>query len=94
MEELSEPTGFEVNTGAFLDLLGLLPGLIIFGLAFYTGWQRGQSALGFSVGYALLTLSLFIAAALLGFPIVWPILLTVFSFAVGGIGMGKAFGWL
>ena len=94
VEELSEPTGFEVNTGAFLDLLGLLPGLIIFGLAFYTGWQRGQSALGFGVGYALLTLSLFIAAALLGFPIVWPILLTVFSFAVGGIGMGKAFGWL
>ena len=66
----------------------------MFGTAFFTGWRYRQTALGFGLGYVLLTISLFIGASLLGFPIIWPILLTVFAFLMGGIGMGRVFGWL
>ena len=91
---LSDPTGLQVDTGGIMNFLALTPGLVMFGAATFAGWKYRQVALGFGLGYVLLTISLFIGAALLGFPIIWPILLVVFATIVGVVGMGKAFGWL
>ena len=92
--QVTATSGLTVNTGAMMNLLAVMPGMLMFGTAFLTGWRYRQTALGFGLGYVLLTISLFIGASLLGFPIIWPILLTVFAFLMGGIGMGKVFGWL
>ena len=94
VDEITAPSGLDVDTGGLVNMLTMLPGLFIFGTALFAGWRYGQAALGFGVGYVLLTTSLFIVASLFGFPIIWPILLTAIAVIVGGVGMAKAFGWM
>ena len=87
-------TGASGDPDGAVDLLAALPGLLMLAIAGYTGWRYGMTALGMGLGYTLLVMWLYAAAQLLGFPIVWPMALTLVGVLAGCGGLAKSLGWI
>ena len=87
-------TGFAVDANGIVNLLCVIPGLIILAGSAWGGLRYRMLAPALSFGWTMFLLSLFAAAAVLGFPIIWPILLTVGTVLIGGLGLARNMGWI
>lgn len=85
VEQVFEPAGLQVDGDGIATALAVFPALalLIFGAA--VGWQQGAPALGLGIGYLMFTMSLYAGNALLGLPIIWPMLATLVIVLVGVI---------
>ena len=94
IEDSTAATGFEVDTSGLMNLLAALPGLIILAGSAVAGVQFRQLGLALSVGWVIFVMSLFVAVAVVQFPIIWPILLVVFTILLGVVALARKVGWI
>lgn len=94
LDAMLGPTNAQYDADAVTDWLTTIPGLAMLMVSAYSGWRFGMPALGAGIGYLLLMLSLFTAAAVTGFPIIWPMIMLLFAVLFGVVSIARTNGWM
>ena len=94
MDEVGDAAGVEVDTDGALNLLATLPSIIILGFSAAAGLKYRQIPIALAFGSVLGTLTLLPMSNILGYDIIWPILITVGLVALGIITFARKMGWL
>ena len=84
VQDLTGDWGFaDADASALVNMIGFMPALLLVGGSAYGGHRMRAMGPIVAVGYTIAVLWLFAMVAVIGFPVIWPILLTVIPIIIG-----------